>query len=57
MDFDLTALRACFIPIMALERKYTSDGLSLVANKLVGDFRVVIMNTLVLALMRMVLFI
>jgi hypothetical protein len=42
---------------MALERKYTSDGLSLVANKLVGDFRVVIMNTLVLALMRMVLFI
>jgi len=54
MDFDLTALRACFIPIMELERKFRFSGLIFNADSIVGDFRAVITNTLVLVLTRMV---
>jgi hypothetical protein len=56
MDFDLTALRACFIPIMELERKFVHSCFRSCANLSVGAFRVATMNTLALELTRMVLF-
>jgi hypothetical protein len=55
MDFDLTALRACFIPIMELEREFETLDSKTSTDTKIEDFQVAIMNTLVLELMRMVL--
>jgi hypothetical protein len=56
MDFDLTALRVCFIPIMVSERKLQMSS-SVVWLTFIGDFPADIMNILVLVLMRMALYI
>jgi hypothetical protein len=56
MDFDLTVLRACFIPIMELERELTAFPSLGAADFNLEDSREAIMSTLVLELMRMVLF-
>jgi hypothetical protein len=52
MDFDLTALQVCFIPIMELERKLRLPvaGTLLI---ILGGFPADTMSTLVRALMRM----
>jgi hypothetical protein len=55
-DFDLTALRVCFIPIMVSERKLQMSS-SVVWLTFIGDFPADIMNILVLVLMRMALYI